>query len=51
MGSGPPPGGARQGDIRQETLDRAFDGLEPVPQVLERDRQQAEFALDLTSLT
>ena len=33
--------------IRQETLDRAFDGLEPVPQVLERDRQQAEFALDL----
>jgi membrane-bound lytic murein transglycosylase B len=33
--------------IRQETLDRAFDGLEPVPQVLERDRQQAEFTLDL----
>jgi peptidoglycan lytic transglycosylase B len=33
--------------IRQQTLDRAFDGLEPVPQVLERDRQQAEFTLDL----
>ena len=33
--------------VRQETVDRAFDGLEPVPQVLERDRQQAEFTLDL----
>ena len=33
--------------IKQETLDKAFTGLEPVPQVLERDRQQAEFTLDL----
>jgi membrane-bound lytic murein transglycosylase B len=33
--------------IRQEILDRAFADIEPVPQVLERDRTQTEFVLDL----
>lgn len=33
--------------IRKETLDRALAGLEPVAQILERDRTQAEFTLDL----
>jgi peptidoglycan lytic transglycosylase B len=33
--------------IRAATVDAAFDGLQPVEQVLERDRTQAEFALEL----
>lgn len=33
--------------IKQDVLDRALNGLEPVPQILERDRAQAEFTLDL----
>ena len=33
--------------IRQETIDLALTGLAPVPQILERDRTQAEFTLDL----
>jgi membrane-bound lytic murein transglycosylase B len=33
--------------IRTETVDQAFNGLAPVQQILERDRTQAEFALDL----
>jgi membrane-bound lytic murein transglycosylase B len=33
--------------IREETLDRALNGIEPVPQILERDRTQAEFVLDV----
>src|SRR6266545_2050504 len=33
--------------IRSEILDQAFAGVEPVEQVLERDRSQAEFTLDL----
>ncbi len=33
--------------IAAELLDRAFAGIEPVEQILERDRTQAEFALDL----
>ena len=32
--------------IKPEILDRAFQGIEPLPQVLERDRVQAEFTLD-----
>jgi membrane-bound lytic murein transglycosylase B len=35
--------------IRPEVLDAAFTDLQPVSQILERDRTQAEFALDLTS--
>jgi membrane-bound lytic murein transglycosylase B len=35
--------------IKPSTLDIALTGLEPVPIVLERDRQQAEFTLDLTA--
>lgn len=35
--------------IKSEVLDAAFNNLQPVPQILERDRTQAEFALDLTS--
>lgn len=35
--------------IRPEILDRALDGVEPVEQILERDRSQAEFTLDLES--
>lgn len=34
--------------IRAETLDRALTGIEPVPQILERDRAQAEFTLTTT---
>jgi membrane-bound lytic murein transglycosylase B len=33
--------------IRPEIIERAFDGIEPVEQILERDRAQAEFTLDL----
>jgi membrane-bound lytic murein transglycosylase B len=33
--------------IRPEILDQALDGVEPVAQILERDRSQAEFTLDL----
>ena len=33
--------------IRAEVLDEALTGIEPLPQVLERDRVQAEFTLDL----
>jgi membrane-bound lytic murein transglycosylase B len=33
--------------IRPATLDRALQGVAPVQQVLERDRTQAEFTLDL----
>ena len=33
--------------ISEATLDRAFDGLEPVPVVLERDHSQAELVLTL----
>jgi membrane-bound lytic murein transglycosylase B len=33
--------------IRQDLVDAALNGLEPVEQILERDRTQAEFALDL----
>jgi membrane-bound lytic murein transglycosylase B len=33
--------------IRADVLDRAFDGIQPVAQILERDRTQAEFTLDL----
>jgi membrane-bound lytic murein transglycosylase B len=35
--------------IKPSTLDIALTGLEPVPRVLERDRQQAEFTLDLAA--
>jgi membrane-bound lytic murein transglycosylase B len=33
--------------IRTEVLDRALSGIEPVAQILERDRAQAEFTLTL----
>jgi membrane-bound lytic murein transglycosylase B len=33
--------------IRGEVIERALTGIEPVSQILERDRTQAEFALDL----
>lgn len=33
--------------IREEIVDKALDGLEPVERILERDRTQAEFVLDL----
>jgi membrane-bound lytic murein transglycosylase B len=33
--------------IRPEILDQAFAGIEPVAQILDRDRSQAEFTLDL----
>jgi membrane-bound lytic murein transglycosylase B len=33
--------------IRPDVLDRALEGIEPVTQILERDRSQAEFVLDL----
>lgn len=33
--------------IRAEVLDRAFAGIAPVEQILDRDRTQAEFTLDL----
>jgi membrane-bound lytic murein transglycosylase B len=35
--------------IRGEIVDRALDGLEPIEQILERDRTQTEFVLDLDS--
>jgi membrane-bound lytic murein transglycosylase B len=35
--------------IRPEILDQAFAGLAPVAQILERDRSQAEFTLDLAA--
>jgi membrane-bound lytic murein transglycosylase B len=35
--------------IRPEVLDAALTGLEPVEQILERDRSQAEFTLDLNA--
>jgi len=38
---------AAERGIRAEVLEQALDGLEPVEQVLERDRSQAEFSLDL----
>src|SRR3954463_3676781 len=40
---------AAQRGIRPEVLERAFDGVEPVEQILERDRSQAEFTLNLES--
>jgi membrane-bound lytic murein transglycosylase B len=33
--------------IRADVIDRALTGLEPVAQILERDRTQAEFTLSL----
>lgn len=33
--------------IAPDLVERAFSGIEPVEQILERDRTQAEFALDL----
>ncbi len=33
--------------IRPEILDEAFTGIQPVAQILDRDRSQAEFTLDL----
>ena len=33
--------------IRPEIVDKALTGIEPVPQILERDRTQAEFTLTL----
>ena len=38
---------AAQRGIRPEVLERALNGVEPVPQVIERDRTQPEFTLDL----
>ncbi len=35
--------------IRPEVIEQAFDGVQPVEQILERDRSQAEFTLDLES--
>jgi membrane-bound lytic murein transglycosylase B len=35
--------------IRPEVLDAALEGLQPVDQILERDRSQAEFTLDLNA--
>ena len=40
---------AAERGIRLEGLDRALDGVEPVEQILERDRSQAEFTLNLES--
>jgi len=40
---------ASERGIRPEILEQAFDGVEPVEQILERDRSQAEFTLDLES--
>jgi membrane-bound lytic murein transglycosylase B len=40
---------AAERGIRPEILERAFDGVEPVEQILERDRSQAEFTLNLES--
>jgi peptidoglycan lytic transglycosylase B len=38
---------AQSRGIRAEILDRALSGIQPVAQILERDRTQAEFTLDL----
>jgi membrane-bound lytic murein transglycosylase B len=38
---------ALQRGIRPETVQRALDGVEPVPQILERDRAQAEFSINI----
>jgi len=35
--------------IREDVVNAAFSNLQPVAQILERDRTQAEFALDLTA--
>jgi peptidoglycan lytic transglycosylase B len=35
--------------IRPEIIEQAFTGIEPVEQILERDRSQAEFTLNLQS--
>jgi membrane-bound lytic murein transglycosylase B len=35
--------------IREEVVDAAFSNIQPVAQILERDRTQAEFSLDLTA--
>lgn len=40
---------AAERGIRPEILDQALDGVEPVEQILERDRSQAEFTLNLES--
>jgi len=40
---------AAERGIRAEVLDQALDGVEPVAQILERDRAQAEFTLNLES--
>jgi peptidoglycan lytic transglycosylase B len=40
---------AAERGIRPEILDHAFAGVEPVEQILERDRSQAEFTLNLDS--
>ena len=40
---------AEERGIRPEVLDQALDGVEPVAQILERDRAQAEFTLNLES--
>jgi membrane-bound lytic murein transglycosylase B len=40
-------GEAQAQGIRPEILDQALTGIEPVAQILERDRTQAEFVLDL----
>ncbi len=37
--------------IRPEILEQALDGVEPVAQILDRDRSQAEFTLDLAGLS
>jgi membrane-bound lytic murein transglycosylase B len=39
---------ALQRGIRPEIVQRALDGVEPVPQILERDRAQAEFSINIT---
>jgi membrane-bound lytic murein transglycosylase B len=38
---------AIQRGIRPDTVQRALDGVEPVPQILERDRAQAEFSINI----
>src|SRR5689334_16446553 len=38
---------AAEHGIRPEILDQALTGLEPVEQILERDRSQAEFTMNL----
>ena len=40
---------AAERGIRPEILNQALQGVEPVEQILERDRAQAEFVLDLSS--